>query len=60
MKYERQTTYKSQLAKKVVIQVYDWGLPVVVRHQGELKTSSQLVDTWIRVNDPSAGSPTER
>ena len=25
-----------------------------------LRTSSQLVDTWIRVNDPSAGSPTER
>jgi hypothetical protein len=30
------------------------------RRQGELRTSSQLVDTWIRVNDPSAGSPTER
>jgi len=26
-----------------------------------LKTGAQLVDkTWIRVNDPSAGSPTER
>ena len=26
----------------------------------KVKTSAQLVDTWIRVNDPSAGSPTER
>jgi hypothetical protein len=30
------------------------------RRQGGLKTGAQLVDTWIRVNDPSAGSPTER
>ena len=28
--------------------------------KGEVENSSQLVDTWIRVNDPSAGSPTER
>ena len=28
--------------------------------KGRMKTSSRLVDTWIRVNDPSAGSPTER
>jgi hypothetical protein len=28
--------------------------------KGELKTSSHGVNTWIRGNDPSAGSPTER
>jgi hypothetical protein len=27
---------------------------------GGWKTNAQGVDTWIRVNDPSAGSPTER
>jgi hypothetical protein len=35
-------------------------LQFMYQRQGELKTSAQLVDTWIRVNDPSAGSPTER
>jgi len=30
------------------------------QRRGGEKTNSRLVDTWIRGNDPSAGSPTER
>ena len=48
------------LQRKVPIKTQYDPVPHSCALKVNLKTSSRLVDTWIRVNDPSAGSPTER